>query len=297
MTPLIKVIYDPYSITEAESGSFVVSTALEFSHARKIIEDVKAGQPSVTLPWSLVVRRESLLSGFQDILIWDRSLVTFQDVSPRVVIESALGLSLPTDITCERLISWGIHSEKDLPPDIGTARDVQWLLDVALENVSESPIWSQSAMTSPEWLTDWFCYLLTGETERLCSDDYLMQVVENQIEQWLEAHFDEVPDDLIELLFEAMSRGSGGQAARQFIARSLVRQYGTGNTKWLVTNLPSDLVGVWIKKKLSVEAKSVVDQLTRQLYADSWLNTLVQELDKLVGQEMDELNTKTDVLQ
>ena len=290
MVPLIRVIYDPYSIIEAESGSFVVSTASEFSNARKIIEDVKAGQPSVTLPWSLVVRRESLLSGFRDILIWDRSLVTFQDVSPRAVVENVLGFSLPTDIANERLISWGIRSEKDLPLNVGAEKDVQWLLDIALENVSETSTWSQSAMTGPEWLIEWFCHLLTGETERLCSDDYLMQVIENKMEQWLEAHSDQVPDDLVELLFEAMSRGSGGQTARQLVARSLVRQYGTGHTKWLVTNLPGDQVGIWIRKKLSVRAKSVVDQLTTQLHIDGRLDTLVQELDKLVGQEMDELN-------
>jgi len=295
MVPLIRVIYDPYFITEAESGSFVVSTASEFSHARKIIEDFKAGQPPVTLPWNLVVRRESLLSGFQDILIWDRTLVTSQDISPRAVVESALGLSLPTDITNERLISWGIRSEKDLPPDVGTDKDIQWLLDIALENVSETSIWSQSTMTSAEWLTDWVLYLLAGESEHLCSDDYLLQVIETRVRRWQEPRPDEVPDDLVDLLLEAMSRRSSGQAARQLIARSLVRKYGTGHTKWLVTNLPSDLVGVWIKKKLSVEAKSMLDQLTAQLYTDSRLNTLVQELDKLIRQEMDELNPKDGV--
>jgi hypothetical protein len=295
MVPLIRVIYDPYSITEAESGSFVVGTASEFSHARKMIEDIKAGQPSVTLPWSLIVRRESLLSGFQDILVWDRSLVIFQDASPRAVVESALGFSLPTDITNEHLISWGIRSEKDLPLDVSTDKDIQWLLDVALENVSGSSIWSQSAMTSAEWLADWFRYLLAGETERLCSDSYLMEVIENRVKQWLEICLDRVPDDLVELLLEAMSRGSGGQAARQLVARSLLQKYGTGHTKWLVTNLPGDLVGVWIKKKLSAGAKSAVDQLAAQLYADRWLNALVQELDKLVWQEMDELNPKDDV--
>lgn len=295
MVPLIRVIYDPYSIIEAESGSFVVSTPSEFSHARKIIEDFKAGQPSVTFPWKLVVRRESLLSGFQDILVWDCSLVAFQDISPRAAVESDLGFSLPTDITNERLIAWGIRSEKDLPPGVGIDKDVQWLLDMAIENVSESPIWSRSAMIGEEWLTDWFRYLLIEETERLCSDNYLMQAIEKKIEQWLGAHFDEVPDDLVELLFETMSRGNGGQAARQLIARSLVRQYGTGHTKWLVTNLPSDLVGVWIKKKLSAGANSVVDQLTAQLYAGGRSDTLVQELDKLVRQEMDELNPEVDV--
>ena len=294
MAPLIRVIYDPYSIAKVESGSFVVSTASEFSHARRIIEDFKAGLPSVELPWTLMVRQGSFLSGFQDIIIWDRSLVTFRDVSPRAVVESVLDFSLPTDITNECLISWGIRSERDLPFDVDTDKDVQWLLNVALENVSESSIWSQSAMTSREWLTDWFRYLLTGKTERLCSDGYLMQVIENRIEQWLEAHLDKVPDDLVELLFEAMSRGNGGQVARQLTTRSLLRRYGLGHTRVLVTNL-SGLLGAWIKKRLSTRAKSTMDQLTAHLYAGGRLNTLVQELDRLVRQEMDELNSEVDL--
>ena len=295
---LIKIVFDPHSVVVPDADSHGVSNAAEYSATRRLIERLKAGDDSVSLPLTIVVQKKSLLCGFEDILAWPATLVNYRDASLRPSLQKLLGAPLSEDITDERLLAWGIRSISNLPTEDVESHQLneEWLIDYVLEQVTSCKVWTRASMLGNEnWMIDWFDFLLTGNTERLCSDDYLMQVIENKIEQWLEAHLDGVPDDLVELLFEAMSRGSGGQVARQLIARSLVRQYGTGHAKWLVTNLPSGLVGVWIKKKLSVEAKSVMDQLTAQLYADGRLNTLVQELDKLIGQEMDELNPKADV--
>jgi hypothetical protein len=295
---LINIVFDPHSTVALHADRHRVSNAAEYSATRLLIERLKAGDDSVSLPLTIVVQKKSLLCGFKDILAWPTSLVNYRDASLRLSIQKLVEVPLSEDITYERLLAWGIHSVSDLPTkDVEPHElDEEWLIDCVLEKVTNCQVWVRANMFANEnWILDWFDFLLAGNTEHLCSDDYLMQMVERRMKQWSEVRSGEVPDDLLELLSKAMSRGNGRQAAMQLIARSLVRRYGTGNAKFLVTNLPGDLVGVWIKKKLSGRAKSVIDQLTARLYADERLNMLVQELDKLVGQEMDELNPEDDL--
>lgn len=294
MLPVICVIDDPYATIQPEGAGLVVETAAEFSQARQVIEAIKQGQLPTQLPWQVVVQREVYLAGFQDLLAWDRSLVIFQNVSPRAVVETALGTKLPADITNERLLSWGIRSESDVPPHLDLDQGLEQILDKALENVSESSIWSQSAMAQAQWLNDWFCHLLTGDTKRICSDAYLVQVARKRMDHWLAAQSDHSRSELAELLFEAMSKGNGGQAARQLAARSLLRNYEAAHIRLLVMNLPTD-VGGWIKHKLSAEAKSALHHSTEQLYASGWLDPLVRDLDTLVSHEMEELNPESDL--
>ncbi|MBC8492416.1 MAG: PglZ domain-containing protein [Chloroflexi bacterium] len=294
---LIKIVFDPHSVIVPAAESHAVSNAAEYSAARRLIERLKAGDDNVSLPLTIVVRKKSLLCGFEDILAWPADLVNYRDASLRPSIQKLIGGSLSEDITNERLLAWGIYPVSDLPTkDVEPHKlDEEWLIDCVLEKVTNCQVWVRANMFANEnWIIDWFDFLLAGNTERLCSDDYLMQVIEGRIKHWLEACLDRVPDDLVELLLEAMSRGNGKQAANQLIAHSLLRQYGPAHTRVLVINLP-DAFGAWIKKKLSVKAKSVTDQLTAQFYASGQLNTLVQDLDKLVRQEVDELNPEDDL--
>jgi len=294
---LIEIVFDPHSTVVLGADKYKVSNATEYTIARRLIERLKAGDDSIPLPLTIVVRKKSLLCGFEDILAWPATLVKYRDASLRPSLQKLFRAPLSEDITDERLLAWGIHSVSELPIESVESHELgeEWLIDYILEKVTNCKVWTRASMLGNKyWMIDWFKFLLTGNTERLCSDNYLMQVVERKIKQWLEVHSDEVPDDLIELLFEAMSKGNGRQVARQLIARSLLRQYGLGHTRVLITNLQG-LVGVWIKRKISAKAKFMMDQLTAQLYTDGRLDALVQELDKLIRQEMDELNPEVDL--
>jgi hypothetical protein len=295
---LINVVFDPYSVVVIGTDKHKVSNAAEYSAARLLIERLKAGDDSVSLPLTIVVRRHSLLYGFQDILAWPTHLVNYRDTSPRPSIQTVLRDPLSEDITNERLLAWGIHSVSDLPADDTEIyeRDEEWLIDCALEKVTDCKVWFRTNMLHDEnWLVDWFDFLLTEEIKRLCADDYLMQVVGKRVKKWAQAHPDGAPGELVELLLKHMSRGTGRQAAMQLVARFLLQYYGPGHVKFLVTNLSADLVVTWIKQRLSMKSKVLMEQLTDRLYIDGRLNTLVQEIDKLVRGEIDELNPKDDL--
>lgn len=295
---LINIVFDPYSVVTLDIDKLKVSNAAEYSAARLLIERLKAGDNSVSLPLTIVVRRHSLLYGFQDIRAWPAHLVNYRDTSPRPSIQTVLRDPLSEDITNERLLAWGIHSVSDLPADDTEIyeRDEEWLIDCALEKVTDCEVWLRTNMLGDEnWMIDWFDFLLTGEMERLFADDYLKQVVEERIGKWNQAHPDGAPGELIELLLKRMSDGTGRQAAMQLVARSLLQQYGAGHIRFLVTNLSGDLVGTWIRAKLSERSRSVLERLTTRLYTDGRLNTLVQEIDRLIRRELDELNPENEL--
>ena len=201
---LIEIVFDPHSVIDAGTDGHAVSNAIEYSAARRLIERLKAGDERVSLPLTIVVRKKSLLCGFEDILAWPATLVNYRDASLRPSLQKLLGVPLSEDITDERLLAWGIRSISDLPTEGVELHelDEEWLIDCVLEKVTNCKIWARASLLANEnWMIDWFDFLLTGNIEHLYSDDYLMRVVRKRIKQWSKAYSDEVPDDLIELLF------------------------------------------------------------------------------------------------
>jgi hypothetical protein len=297
-SPLINLVFDPHSVVALDADKHRVSNAAEYSAARVLIERLKVGDSSVSTPLNIVVRKHSLLYGFEDIRAWPAHLVNYKDASPRPSIQRVLQEPLSEDITDERLLAWGICSISDLPADDPETyeRNEEWLIDCALEKVTNCDVWLRTKIFHNEnWMIDWFDFLLTGEIERLYEDDYLVQVVQRRVKKWARAYPDRAPGEFVELLLKHMSRETGRQAANQLAARLLLQKYGVGNVRFLVTNLSVDLVGVWIKWKLSARSKRVMEQLTDRLYIDGRLNMLVQEIDQLVRRELGELNPEDDL--
>lgn len=295
---LINIVFDPYSVVALDTDGHKVSNAVEYTAARRLVERLKAGDDSISLPLTIVVRQKSLLYGFQDVLGWPAHLVDYRDVSPRPSIQRILRGPLSEDITDERLLAWGIRCPSDLPAVDAEAyeRDEQWLIDCALEKVTDCKVWLRAKMLGDQdWMIDWLDFLLTGEVERLHADDYLVQAAEERVREWARAHSDGIPGELVELLLEHMSSGTGGQAATQLVVRFLLQEYEAGHVKFLVTNLPGDLVGPWIRETLSAKSRAVVERLTGRLYAAGRLSRVVEEIDRLVQRELDELNTEDDL--
>ncbi len=288
MEPLLRVICDQYASIQPGPAGMVVSTPADFTEARRTIEAIKRGELPGHRPWMVVVQRSVYLSGFEDLRCWGSDLISFEEVSPRAVVETALVRPLSEEITNEILLAWGIRSDADLPPGLAAERDLESLLDQALENVSDSSIWSRAAMSGEHWLADWLGYLLVGGQDRLHADSYLVRIVRDRISNWRKEHPHADIRTLTELLYDAMVEGHGTELARQVVARSLLRPYGPAQVKLVVTNIPG--VGPWRQLQLLAEEWRALGELIDRLYNDGILSGLVDEVDPQVRNSMDVLH-------
>lgn len=298
---LVQIVFDPYSVIALGPDKHGVGDTGQYSTARRLVERLKAGDERISIPLTIVVRKRSLLLGFEDILSWPTNLVDYQDASPRASLQKLLGIPLSEDITSERLVGWGIRSASDLPVADVRPGEVseEWLIDQILKRVTKSNVWSSSTMSGhQDWMTQWFGFLLTQEMEWFQQDSVLRKRVLRRIQRWREQSATDEERRLGDLLCQAMLEGMAGQLAHQVAARALLQSYGRGDRKLIVTNLNGALVGPWIpRNKLTAGARKLIERIVLTLYEAGQLDELIHALDPVIRQHLLEWDGEASIAQ
>jgi len=298
---LIQIIFDPYSVIPLGPDKHEVGDISQYSGARRLVERLKAGDNRILVPLTIIVRKRSLLWGFEDILSWPTNLVDYQDASPRSSVQRSLGIPLSEDITSEWLVGRGICSASDLPVTDVEPDEIseEWLIDQVLKRVAKSDVWSSSTMfAGQEWVTRWFGFLLTQEMEWLQEDSVLRKRVLRRMQRWREQHATDAEQRLGDLLCQAMLEGTAGQLARQLVARALLQSYGRGDRKLIVTNLNGAQVGPWLpRNKLTAGARELMERIALTLYEAGQLDELIHSLNPVIQQHLLELDGEASIAQ
>lgn len=296
---LVEIVFDPYSVIALGPDKHEVSDVSQYAAARHLIESLKAGDDRISVPLTIVVRKRSLLCGFQDVLCWPTHLVEYQDASPRSSIQKLLGTPLSEDITSERLVAWGIRSGADLPVEGVEADELneEWLIDHALKRATSSDVWSSSKMFGDkDWIAHWFGLLLTDEMRWLKEDSVLRERVLSRIQRWREQAAADEEQGLGDLLLQAMLKGTSRQLVHQLAGRALLQSYGSRDRKLIVTNLDSNLVGAWLPtNRLAARTMEVLGRITFRLYQAGQLDELIEALNPVIQHHLLEFGKQGDI--